>query len=285
MDKTTAHILCDINTAFYRENAASFSVTRTAPWHGWKECARFFDEHGIIVANNSSKISVFDLACGNLRFEEYLCEQFPQTNFSFFAVDNCEPLLPKSAQTTDDDGFSSSLHYPHCSLWFQNLDVVSALLNEAMPLDSCFEQSLCKSLCDISVSFGFMHHIPTQALRLKALQILISKTRSKGLLAVSFWQFLNNATLAKKAYQTHEQALDFFASSSLQKFDPSQLEPGDFFLGWNDKPNQYRYCHNFSKREIDELACGVAQEAAILSCFIADGRTNNLNSYLILQKR
>ena len=282
MDKTTAHILCDINTAFYHNNAPSFSVTRTAPWHGWKECARLFEEHGTVTANSASKASVFDLACGNLRFEEYLCERFPRASFSFFTVDNCEPLLPTINPFVNDDGFLSN---PRCNLRFQNLDVVNALLNKMEPLDSFFQKSPCENLCDVSVSFGFMHHIPTQALRFKTLQTLINKTRPNGLIAVSFWQFLNNEKLAKKAHETHEQALDFFASSDAWSLDSACLEPGDFFLGWNNAPNQYRYCHNFSEHEITELACAIEQQAPVLSRFVADGRTNNLNSYLILQKQ
>lgn len=278
MDTTTARILCDINTEFYRHNAVSFSATRVSPWHGWKECARMFNEHVLSHTKSPSKASVFDLACGNLRFEEYLCEQFPQTAFSFFAVDNCEPLLPTCPHNARK-GFllKRSCHTLH----FQNLDIAHVLLNEQARLDT----SLQTGLCDLSVTFGFMHHMPTQALRLAALQTLITKTHSKGLIAVSFWQFLNNENLAKKALRTHEQALDFFNASDTWNFDSAQLEEGDFFLGWRETPNQYRYCHSFSESEIAELACAVAQEAEVLSCFVADGRTNNLNSYLVLQKR
>lgn len=110
---------------------------------------------------------------------------------------------------------------------------------------------------------------------------------------------MNNEGLAKKAQRTHQEALELFRASSTSenkaysgadskkqlRFDASQLEEGDFFLGWKDTPGQYRYCHNFTEHEIDELVSLVGNEAKVVSRFIADGRTNNLNSYLILQKR
>ena len=38
MDMKTAEILCKTTADFYRAQAASFSATRTAPWHGWVRC-------------------------------------------------------------------------------------------------------------------------------------------------------------------------------------------------------------------------------------------------------
>ena len=38
MDTKTAEILCKTTADFYRAQAASFSATRTAPWHGWVRC-------------------------------------------------------------------------------------------------------------------------------------------------------------------------------------------------------------------------------------------------------
>lgn len=279
MNQETIHTLCTINSLFYETNAASFSATRGAPWIGWKKCASLFAEHfkhdrshHWQASNTAPKsFNVLDLACGNLRFEEFLSAQFPETPFSFYAVDNCEGLLP-----------------PSQTVFFQNLNIVDALVDSGTPLSS----HINTPLCELSVSFGFMHHIPTQKLRLETIQALIDKTRPKGLIAISFWEFLNNAGLAKKAERTHAEALAFFEQG--QHFpeinqnislDPSQLELGDYFLGWKDTPGQYRYCHNFSESEIDELANAVEGSAQTIARFVTDGRTENLNSYLVLQKR
>ena len=275
MDKTTAHILCDINTAFYHNNAPSFSVTRTEPWHGWKECARLFEEHGTVTANNASKASVFDLACGNLRFEEYLCERFPQASFSFFAVDNCEPLLPTINPFVNNVGFLSN---PRCNLRFQNLDVVNALLNKMEPLDSFFQKSPCENLCDVSVSFGFMHHIPSRKLRLKFLNEAMSLIKNGSYLIVSFWQFLKNDSLKQKANKKTDLAIHTY------NIDKKELEDGDCFLGWQDKENIFRYCHNFSNKEIDSYIEYLSKFGRLHTSFEADGKSDDLNFYIVMQK-
>lgn len=279
MNQETIHTLCAINSLFYETNAASFSATRGAPWIGWKKCASLFAEHfecnkeHYLQANNTApkSFNILDLACGNLRFEEFLSAQFPKTPFSFYAVDNCEGLLPQNQ-----------------TVFFQNLNIVDALIGSDTPLSSRIDAPLC----ELSVSFGFMHHVPTQKLRLEVIQALIEKTTPKGLIAISFWEFLNNVGLAKKAERTHTEALAFFeqeqrclGNNQSISLNPDQLEPGDYFLGWKDTPGQYRYCHNFSESEIDELANAVEGSAQTIARFVTDGRTENLNSYLVLQKK
>jgi SAM-dependent methyltransferase len=249
MDTTTAKRLCEINTTFYAEQASSFASTRAHPWHGWSDLAILRD----ISASGSSPFAVFDLACGNLRFESYLTEELPAVSFAFYAVDNCTALIP---QTPVVD--------------YQCLDVIE-LLGKGLILSEQFTAPLC----DLSVCFGFMHHVPLPAWRASILSSLIAQTRRGGTVVVSFWQFLNNDALAHKAQDTHQRAL-----AELQL---SELEQGDYLLGWQDTPGVYRYCHSFSEDEIDHLAASVAGKACVLSRFTRDGRTDNLNTYLVLQ--
>ncbi|MFR4803777.1 MAG: hypothetical protein ACLT98_10950 [Eggerthellaceae bacterium] len=44
MDMKTAEILCNVTSDFYRAQAASFSATRTSPWHGWQRCVAVMAE-------------------------------------------------------------------------------------------------------------------------------------------------------------------------------------------------------------------------------------------------
>ena len=46
-----------------------------------------------LSASRSLTRSVLDIACGNLRFEAFLANAYPHIDWSFFAVDNCEPLV------------------------------------------------------------------------------------------------------------------------------------------------------------------------------------------------
>jgi tRNA (uracil-5-)-methyltransferase TRM9 len=250
MNSNTAKILCKLNTDFYRQNSSSFSETRQAPWSGWK---RGLD---VVTANRNepfSRLSVFDLACGNLRFESFLKKELGEIPLAIYAVDNCEDLVPCSEATH-----------------FQSLDIVGALL-ERKSLAACIEAPKC----DLAVSFGFMHHVPGMQNREEVLRQLVRQTKPSGYVMVSFWQFMKNEEMGKKAYATHEEAL--------AKLPSLNLDEGDFLLGWKNQPGVYRYCHSFSETEINQLVEAVKNEARLIARFSSDGRGDNLNTYLIFQ--
>jgi hypothetical protein len=250
MNKQLARTLIEINNEFYSNNNDSFSASRVAPWNGWQRCLDFLSITGFF---DIQYYSVFDLACGNLRFENYLNSALPDANIRFYAADNCSKLVPESSVVN-----------------YQNLDVLGALL-DGQSINALFNAPIC----DLSVCFGFMHHVPSQEYRAKILYSLIDQTCSDGFVAVSFWQFMNNQNLAKKAQHTHRQAM--------QELNLPQLDNNDYLLGWKDIPGTYRYCHSFSEAEIDQLIDLIAHKAKVVSSFISDGRTNNLNRYLILK--
>lgn len=301
MDAETAGRLREINNTFYREQCDSFSATRHAPWGGWARC---LEAAGMDGARVRQELSVFDLACGNLRFEAFLEERFPATAFEFFAVDNCDGLVAER--------FGAALR---SAVDYRSVDVLQVLMDEGAGAMAAEVRGCAGAAdggvshlalaggpgasggmlgavdgpsasggpgssipaCDLSVSFGFMHHVPLQEHRAAVLRMLVDQTRPGGFAAVSFWRFLNDASLAKRARATHGVALEEFALP--------QLDEGDFLLGWNNVPGAYRYCHSFSDDEIDELACSVADRASVAARFAADGRTGNLNTYLVFEVR
>ena len=71
MDRSLAERLNALNTAFYAENAASFSETRQAPWPGWHRCAKLIGALGA-AHDHTQGLHVVDVASGNLRFERFL---------------------------------------------------------------------------------------------------------------------------------------------------------------------------------------------------------------------
>ncbi len=167
-DNQTARRLIELNTEFYRLQAASFSQTRHAAWMGWGRLA-----DGLSL---DSHAKVLDLACGNLRFERFLQERFPLTRFEFDAVDNC-PALSVGAK----------------DIPVRDLDLAQALLDGRRPELSAH---------DLAVSFGFMHHLPTFEMRSGLLELLARATAPGGVFSVSFWQFMDDEGLAAKAEQT-----------------------------------------------------------------------------------
>jgi SAM-dependent methyltransferase len=208
---------------------------------------------GLFACQN---LSVFDLACGNLRFEVFLASALPEIAFTFYAVDVCNTLVPQTPDAA-----------------YQSLDIL-AVLQEGLYLND----HLTAPRCDFSVAFGLMHHVPLQRHREVLLASLIRQTRPDGYVIVSLWQFLNDPAFARKAQATHERALKDLAFLGL-----GALDNNDYLLGWKDIPKTYRYCHSFAEAEIDSLAESVAHEASLVSRFVSDGKNGNLNTYLILK--
>lgn len=307
MTRATVRALCQLNTEFYERNAASFSQTRTAPWEGWRRCMAacgFDDSDGAALdqpVDAQIADSVLDIACGNLRFEAFLANTYPHIDWSFFAVDNCEPLV-----ASGQEDVAKKVHST-CE------DIVSNLLDGLPAAEPANVPALAAATpFDLVVSFGFLHHIPSFDLRQQFLLEALSQVKPGGYLVVSFWQFLNDPAKRAKVEQTHAEALAFFASCAetrandrdaldrgagssssgnpdlscpkLTAFFADSLEPNDCFLGWKNEPSNYRYCHHFSNEEIDRIITALAPHATVVESFSADGKPGNLNRYVVFKR-
>ena len=259
VEEALARRMCLLTSEFYRANAESFSQTRQSPWQGW---VRLLEVMGL--ATGKGPLRVLDLACGNLRFERYLADALPGRMLSGYAVDNCDSLVEAGER---------SEFGPLSRMVFQNLDAIERLSA------GCLRESLeaPDASCDLAVSFGFMHHVPLERWRAELLRALIAKVRPGGFVAVSFWRFLNSDKLARKAQETTSRALD--------ELGLPELLPNDCLLGWQDTQGLYRYCHHFDEQEIERLLAAVADSAELVSRFEADGKTGNLNEYVVLRVR
>ena len=249
--------LCALTGEFYRANAESFSQTRQSPWQGWVRLLEVVE-----AASGREPLCVLDLACGNLRFERYLADALPGRVLSGYAVDNCDPLV-EAGERNESDALSR--------IAFQNLDVIERLSGGRL-WESLEAPDASR---DLAVSFGFMHHVPLECWRAELLRTLIAKVRPGGFVAVSFWRFLNSDKLARKAQETTIRAR--------AELVIPELPPNDYLLGWQDTQGLYRYCHHFDELEIERLLAAVADSAELVSRFEADGRTGNLNEYVVLR--
>lgn len=250
--------LCALTGEFYRANAESFSQTRQSPWQGWVRLLEVMDAR----AAERELLRVLDVACGNLRFERYLADALPGRMLSGWAVDNCEPLVEAGER---------SEFGPLSRIAFQNLDVIARLSGGRL-WESLEAPDASR---DLAVSFGFMHHVPLECWRAELLRTLIAKVRPGGFVAVSFWRFLNSDKLARKAQETTIRAR--------AELGIPELPPNDYLLGWQDTQGLYRYCHHFDEPEIERLLAAVADSAELVSRFEADGKTGNLNEYVVLR--
>lgn len=248
MDFKTAHTLNALTSDFYGRCAASFAQTRTRPWRGWERCI-----NAIPDALAKPELSILDLGCGTLRFEDFL-QANTRARLNIYAVDACPQLLGKD-------------HDVH----FIDMDIVSRLWDGT--LRSCLRDVPER---DMSCAFGLMHHIPGAQARQALLDAMVEKTKSQGYTIVSFWQFERDARLARKARETTQYALEHYPDL--------QLDEGDWLLGWQDEPDVLRYCHSFSDAEIDALISHVVDKAQLIERFHADGPNDDLNCYLVLRR-
>ena len=259
MQQDVAQRLNEMNCAFYKTVAESFSQTRQSAWAGWNIClheARL--EH-------LSHISMLDVACGNQRFADFASRVFPQAEITYIGVDN-------NAQLPD----AYAVHH-ECDSKVSHLDVVKAALADNLKVS--LENDILESRkVDMAVCFGFMHHIPTFEARVKVLEALIECCRPGGYICVSFWRFMNDTRLSRKAERDTERGLQLLGIL------PDDLDANDYLLGWKEEEGAYRYCHHFTLEELSALADAVADHARLIKEFQADGRTSTLNGYLMLQR-
>ncbi len=196
--------------------------------------------------------SVLDVACGNARFKSFADSRVSGGVARYHAVDSCSLMFQASHGAR-----------------FQTLDIIEALQKGTL------DDTLEAPACDLVVCFGFMHHVPTRQLRLKLLDTLIEKTKVEGTLACSFWRFADDPKMREKALAITEIGRDELGVV---------LEADDYLLGWNDVRGAYRYCHSFNDDEIDEFASRGKGDVKLVDRFNADGRTGEMNCYLVMRK-
>lgn len=279
MENACARQLCTINNRFYRANAASFSQTRAQAWPGWERvCAELeradigapAGAHAGSPSEDASAL-ILDVACGNLRFERFCAKRWGAGATRFLAVDDCAPLASAPLE-----------HMPQVR--FSALDVVSWLIDEAEAKAAggdgfCFSGALSQEGADAAMCFGFFHHVPSERLRARLLAELVRSVRPGGVVAASFWRFMDDERLARKALADDKRARAHFPPELI-----GALEEGDHLLGWQKRPGAFRYCHSFSDAELDCLVASAAGRARLVCSFGADGRSGALNRYLVFRR-
>lgn len=307
-----------LTSDFYAREAASFSATRQAPWHGWEKAWELITAHDAVqgpfpshaarvpddsAGDSGAPLTILDLGCGNLRFERFLAEH-TNAPLRITALDNCPDLAspaigalsaafphsPSSSsaasKTKGGDASGQGTNLPEkTTVDLRALDIVESLL------DGTFADRLPRNSHDLAVAFGLMHHLPTFALRARVLEGLLGSLRPGGFAVVSFWQFLNDPRLAAKAATVTAEGR---ATHHLAAF-----QENDFLLGWQHTEGIYRFCHHTPEAEIDSLLTAIRESNASvaggrapaaplsfreLARFSADGKQSNLNRYVVLQR-
>ena len=145
-----------------------------------------------------------------------------------------------------------SLHSPHCDVMEE---LQSSTLADALRFDT---------QADLSVSFGFLHHIPLPEWRATFLKALVRATKPGGFSCVSLWRFLTDERTCRKAKESTASGIAELG------YPKEQFGKGDCLLGWKNEKGAYRYCHSFSDEEINDLVSAVSNEAYLKARFQAE---------------
>ena len=258
MDLKTIKTLNKLNTSFYEKVADDFDKSRQQPWQGWQIA---FENEAVTRCK-----SVIDICCGNGRFAKFASKQGIRT---YLGLDSNSSLL-KQAQVLAPE-------FQYFKL--KNIDVISTLIGESI---HAFPTSEIKSDVfespKLFVLFGVMHHIPSFELRKKVLNLFSELMTNDDILVISCWQFTKIPSLMKRVVTEKKLGLE-----SLENIASEQLEEHDYILDWQRGKQAYRYCHLVTENEANMLIENTQIE--IKKQWDSDGKTNNLNTYYILQKK
>ena len=194
----------------------------------------------------AEELRVLDVACGNLRFERFLAQRVE--GVEAWCSDACDELARSGLPFAE-----GIVHYAHADIADALVTGDTSAIAAARPVD-------------LAVSFGFMHHLPLAAQRQRLLEHLVGQVRAGGHACVSFWQFEHDARIMRGA--------EGVAGGGV----------GDYLLGWQGSDRVRRFCHSTREAEIDELVASLAGGALEVARFSADGRSGDLNRYLVLRR-
>ena len=143
-------------------------------------------------------------------------------------------------------------------------DKISALTLQAHDI---IEEPLPAGEFDLVVLFGVIHHVPGYVNRQKFMQSLAEKVAPQGYLAFASWRFYEQSRFK-------ERLVDWS--------DDFQVEENDFLLDWRQGTTALRYCHYVDDAEQQAIiqATGLTE----VTTFRADGKTQDLNCYTLLQR-
>lgn len=253
MDQKIVSALNQLNQDFYQQIAVSFDQTRQSAWRGWERLLPTLNQ--LSKSNSDNSFSVLDLGCGNGRFADFLLQN--HFSFSYRGVDSNTDLLSIAQKKFD----------LHLDISFSQLDLVKLITTNQLQLKVNHKYELI-------VAFGVLHHIPSFELRSKFIKTICELLKNNNSrVIVATWQFALEERFNNK-----------FIDPKIIGLDSDSLEDKDFILGWQNQPDIYRYCHFIDQQEMEKIV-KVVGNCTVESSFLADGKTEKLNRYFVLQPK
>jgi SAM-dependent methyltransferase len=217
MNEATVRALAQINRAFYRDHAAAFSATRSAPWPGFAPLAD-------TLRALPDPPRVLDVGCGNGRFASYLAEALAPRALDLCGVDASEPLLEDARRAG-----------PPGARWLC-ADVVENA--DALPAGPF----------DLVTMLAVIHGVPGRERRRALLAACASRLAPGGRLAFSTWW---------RGRDERVVDWNSYSSRAGMPIDCSQLEPGDHLIPWGPASDVVRYFHFFDESDVASCTAGL----------------------------
>lgn len=259
--------------AIYNKIADDFSNTRNKYWHGLEKIAELLPEGGKVI----------DVGCGNGR----LTEIFKNKSFEYLGVDNSEELIKiakekyassskrhcEEALRQSNPGLKSGL--PRSSFG----DSTSLAMTEKSEDDNTKISFAVDDITDLKTTGQFdliimiavLHHLPTEELRLKALQSIYKLMKPGSKFVMYNWHLWS--WHYRKRYWLH--LLNF---KEKRKNGLTSLFDG--LIPWKPLDGQNkRYVHSFKKNELRKLLTKVGFIVEDVYYDLRGKRTNFLNGY------
>jgi len=251
MNAATQRALAEHTRSFYTAHAEAFSATRDHPWSGWRRVVEALPA--------SERRRVLDAGCGNARLAGYLASAAPSAALDYTGIDSC-PALLATARSRIGSGADGDMG--------SDGGLQAQLLESDLSGDELADR-LPDGPFDLVCAFGLLHHIPGFERRRELIRQLAGRLATDGRLALAFWRFGERDRFRRRR-------LDWSVAPAI---DRAQLEPGDHLLAWGDR-DAARYCHACDDAEIDALLAELPLR--VLDDFEADGKSGDLNRYLVL---
>jgi SAM-dependent methyltransferase len=244
MNEATRVRLLELNRAFYATVATPFDATRQVRTPGkTRLVAQLSGLH------DNDPLRVLDVGCGNGRLA-FMLEDLGYA-VDYVGIDGSPALLAFARDNTH-------------SLQHVQSTFVEADLSEPDWVDAV------TGPFDAVVCLATLQHFPSYGLRRQLMTQLGELADDDGLVVVSAWQFLDSERLRARRLPWAEAGID-----------ATQVEPGDALLSWKQDVYAIRYVHQTDASEFARLAADAGLR--IVDSFRADGRTNDLNLYVLMQ--
>ncbi len=249
MNESTIRRLNAMNRDFYALTVQNFDESRGRPWPGWKRLLPTFQTLAQVAP-----FRVLDVGCGNGRFGRFLARNLDSSRpIAYHGQDHTLALLDAARAA-----FAQMRILPEAVL--EQRDILEA--------------AEAAGQYDLVVVFGVVHHIPGRERRCEVLRGLARQVASGGMLVFTSWCFYE--------YERFRERLIAWPADL-------ESEPGDYIMDWrrgHEANTALRYCHYVDSDEQAALVMALGESGLTeIDAFRADGHTNDINRYSVLQKQ